>query len=478
MLTMIPWEHQTRVISQARELPYLGIFHEMGTGKTFSMIKILEEIFIKKREILKTLIFCPKIVLNNWKDELSKFSDIPEAFYHILYGRGTDRLSLFTSKIASNPKQIFITNYESSIMPNLREAFTKWQPEVIICDELHRLKNIKAARTKAIIKLSQDSSFRFGLTGTPILNNMLDLWSQIYFLDRGKSLGNSFFSFRARFMMDKNAGMPKQRYFPNFVPQPGAYERLNKLIQPFTSRVRKEECLDLPPLVETVIKVEMSPEQKKIYEEMKKDFITFIEGKEVVALMALTKLLRLQQIASGFCRTFQGTDIEIKDNTKAEALSELLEDLAQSNKVIVWCAWTANYSTVAAICKQLGLSYRELHGGTKDVFKVVEDFRTDPSVSVLIANPEAGGIGVNLIEAKYAIYYSRSFSLEHREQSLARNYRGGSEMHDKVTIIDLVTRGTVDELILQKLKEKKEIGASIIDAMREDKNLLEAVDKP
>lgn len=467
------WAHQEETIRRAKSpFNYHFLAHDTGTGKTCTVIRILCDKCNNERRLLRTLIVVPPNILYQFKDEVKKYSSIPDECVSVLYGHNQKRLKDLQEKGGIFPDRkghIFITNYECLLMPKVFEAIKKWLPEVIIGDELHRCKNPSSKRTKALIALGDLSTYRYGMTGTPVLNSIEDLFSQVRFLDKGATLGTNYFSFRARFLYDKNRGMPSQRYFPDWRPQPGAEERLHALIQPFTTRFKKEECIDLPPLVETTIPVIMGPKQEKLYNEMKEDLLTFLDGKEVVATMALTKLLRLQQMASGFCHTFDGKDLEISDSPKADALKEILSDISPNHKTIIWAAWVFNYETIRKVCDELKIGYVELHGGVPIPKRpeIAEKFRKDPSIRVVICHPEATSEGINLVEASYSIVYSRTFSLKHEEQSIARNYRGGSTMHEKVTRINLVTKDTVDEAILKALKQKKDISVKVMDGLKD-----------
>lgn len=155
---------------------------------------------------------------------------------------------------------------------------------------------------------------------------------------------------------------------------------------------------------------------------------------------------------------------KIKDNPRALALREVLDEITPANKVIVWAVFKENYNDIREVCEKLKLKYVEVHGGVsqKDKMLAVDSFNDDPSVSVLIGHPGSGGIGINLVSASYSVFYSRSFSLEYDIQAEARNYRGGSEIHDKVTRIDLLTQGTIDELVLKSLASKQNIGYQVL----------------
>jgi SNF2 family DNA or RNA helicase len=241
------------------------------------------------------------------------------------------------------------------------------------------------------------------------------------------------------------------------------------LISTKALRAVKEECLDLPPLIKEKIEVELSAEQKRMYKEMKNEFITFIkeesEEKEraVVAELAITKGLRLQQIVSGFVKTDTGETINCKKNPRLDALSTLLEELTPGHKVIVWACFKQDYEEIKKVCQKLKIKFAEVHGGIKNKDEQCEKFRKDKDIRVVICNQASAGIGINLVEASYSIYYSRNFSLEQDVQSEARNYRGGSEVHSKITRIDLVAPGTIDELVLKALESKQNIADVILD---------------
>lgn len=227
--------------------------------------------------------------------------------------------------------------------------------------------------------------------------------------------------------------------------------------------------MDLPPLVRQAVEVELSKDQSKLYEAMKKDFVAYVNDKACVAQLAITKALRLQQIVSGFV-TLEGedggerTNVAIKDNPRALALKDLLEQITVSHKCLVWAVFRENYRAVRAVCEELGVKFVEVHGGVSGPARqeAVDAFNTDPTIKVFLGHPGSAGIGINLVAAPYSIFYSRTFSLEQDLQAEARNYRGGSEIHEKVTRYDLVAKGTIDELITKKLADKIDISDRVL----------------
>lgn len=457
-----PWAHQLEAANRAKDLPEFGLLFDMGTGKTMTAINIARHKYTLHKRVLKTLIFGPPIVVENWRREWLMNSKIPESKIIPLRGSQVQRLATF--KKHSSDNVIFITNYEALLMKNLFEEFTKWKPELLIWDELHKLKSMQSKRTKAAIKLADESLYRLGLTGTPVLNSPMDLFAQFRVLDKGRTFGKNFFQFRAKYFVDKNAGMPQGRYFPDWRPRTSMFEDMNRLVYESAMRVKKEDCMDLPPLIKKPIYVEMTPPQAKAYEQMKKAFIAYINDKAAVSDLAITKALRLQQIVSGFVKMEDDTIHRFEDHPRKAALLELLEELTPEHKIIVWAVFKENYNDIRAVCEKLNIQYREVHGDITDKNKLnaVDDFNNDPMVRVIFGHPASGGIGINLVASDVSIFYSRNFSLEQDLQAEARNYRGGSEIHKKVTRIDLVTMGTIDEQILEKLSNKVAIGEKIL----------------
>lgn len=462
------WAHQEEAIQTAKSLDYFALLFQPGCGKTATTISILRDKYNEHKQLLPTLILCPPVVIQNWREEISMWSKVkPEAVIP-LKGSQKDRLKL----IREAPRNsVLVTNYESLQMDELFAELLKFvEGGCLVLDEAHRVKDIKAKRTKRSFDLSDKARFRYLLTGTPILNDMMDIFAQWRVLDRGAAFGKNFFTFRAKFFEDKNRFMPKASYFPNWQPKAGADAEIKRLMQPFSMYVDKSSCLSLPPLVKKRIYVEMGSEQARMYKQMKNDLIATMETsqgtKMSIAELAITKALRLQQIVSGHLRVENDdgsvSTLTIKDNPRREALKEILSGIVPSGKAIVWAVFKENYNDIRSVCIELGVEFAELHGDIKDRDAEITRFRKDEKCRVMIGHPGAGGIGVNLVEAGYSIFYSRSFSLEYDIQAEARNYRGGSERHESVTRIDLVCTGTIDELVLKSLENKTAVSDKIL----------------
>lgn len=464
-----PWKHQEKAIEWSKEIRDLALLFEPGTGKTSTTINIIRHKYIQYGRFLRTLVLCPVVVCENWKREFAAHSKVGHRVV-VLKGSQKKRLQIFETEKDRKPGTIFVTNFEALQMKELLQKLMQWQPEILVTDESQRLKNPQATRTKMAILLADLALHRYILSGTPILNSPMDIWAQFRILDRGEtfqdSLGNplNFHAFRNRYFIDQNAKMPSHVHFPKFEVAEGTLAALNEKIYQKAMRVLKHECLDLPPFIRQGVGVELAPEQARLYLEMKREFITYLQDKACVAQIAVTKALRLQQIVSGYLKTECGEEITLKNNPRLEALEDLLEDLTPGAKVIVWSVFHQNYAQIASVCKKLKVEYVELHGGTKEKDRQlnIDRFQTDPLCRVLIGNPGSGGIGVNLTAASESIVYSRDFSLNNDLQSEARNYRGGSEIHEKIRRTDIVARETIDEVILQALASKLNLAEQIL----------------
>lgn len=463
-----PWDHQEKAIQMAADLENYALFFEQGAGKTMTVINMVRKKYYDHKRLLRTLVLGPPIVRKNWVGEWRQHSTINPNLIVMLDGPGKRRVQQM-QQLKGCP-HIVITNYESLRNEDLLEEIRNWHPEVIIFDESHKCKTYNSKTTKHCFGLSQLARYRYILTGTPVLNSPSDLFSQFKILDLGETFGRNFYAFRDKYFMDKNQGMPKHNYFPDWRAKPGIEAVLHEKIKKKSMRVLKKDCLDLPPYVKTRIEVELTAQQKRVYSDLAKDFVAYVtENEAVVANMALTKALRLLQISTGF------VSVEAEDGTTSEkifpknprdtALQEVLEGIPETEKVIVWAVFRRNYDSIRAVCKKMGLHLVEVHGGISDKQKRlnVDAFNAKGGPRVLLGHPASAGIGINLVSASYSVFYSRTFNLGDDLQAEARNYRGGSEIHEKVTRVDLVAPGTIDEYVCQCLNDKVNLATRIVD---------------
>lgn len=472
-------KHQVEAMYFAENnMPNLNLYWGVGSGKSAAAISIIRMRYAQEGKRLKTLILGPVVTLGNWKNEWKLFSNYDPNTIHVLNQSSSKKKAEYMRKnLSSNGTDldipdIVIVNYDGIITPELCLAIADWKPDIIVGDECHRLKSSKAKRTKVVRIFCREARYKIFLTGTAVLNAALDVFSPFLLLDNGETFGTNEYVFQSKFMVDKNAAWKgRTGYFPKLVTNEKMIPELNRLM--FAKSIKKltSECVDLPAFSQITIAVEASSEQKQHYNNMLKLHMTFIQEnkdkpKAVTANLALTKGLRLQQIASGYIQTDDGSIVEFKNNPRLDATEEILEGLLEENeKVILWCSFVQNYRMLEKLLQKMKVKYCLLTGEQKPKEKdeSIRAFQEDSDMKVIIANRMAGGIGVNLTAAKYSIVYSRNFSLEEEIQSTGRNYRGGSEHFDKIVKYDLCLKNSIDEKVLEALKNKQNISDLIMD---------------
>lgn len=447
------WQHQSDILNRFKDLDQIALFLEMGVGKTRIAVE-----WLKLKKPTKTLVISPISVCSGWEKELKN--------------HGIKSVIIKKPNDFNHEADYFLINYDKLVSQRYLTEITSRNFDAVICDESQRIKNHASKRFKALCTFAKYAKYKAILTGTPILQDALDLWSQYFFLDSHKKkdepyyLTDSYYLYRSTYFHDKNAGMPKHVYFPNYVIKPNSVNKITERVAPFTSQVKKSECLTLPPLVYQTIDVELSSEQRRLYDQMANDLVTYINDDACAVVNALSKTLRLLQIISGHLPTEENGMQVIKDNPRLVALHELLESL-MPNKVVIWTVFKQSYIEIQKVLESLKLNYVTMTGLTKNKQASLETFRDDPKCTVMLGNPSAAGTGVDGLQvASYAVYFDRNFSLEQRLQSEARTYRGGSEIHSKITVYDIVAANTIDQNVLDALKSKEDFANNLLARLK------------
>lgn len=470
--TTKPYAHQKQVVVDTALNPYWAYFLEMGCGKSkilLDKVAVLASI----NKIRAAVIIAPKGVYSNWVNK-----EIPQHFsnkipYLILKWGDKSKAFKETWKELFQPEHIaenflfFVINIEALSSKSGGQALTdflnKFAPECLICcDESTVIKNPKAKRTVAAVKAAHKCYYRTILTGSPVTKSPLDLYAQCAFLKSGILGHTSFYTFRNEYAIMKDQINPYNGATFKQIVGYRNEDKLRDLLKTFSTRITKQECLDLPEKLYAVREVEMTPEQKVYYNAIKKENLALLEnGDQISAQMAITRLLRMHQIVCGCIKTDTGEELLIKNNRLAELMNILDET---SGKVIIWANYRANIKElVSSIEKAYGKeSVVSYFGDTSQANRelAVKRFQEDPICRFFVGNTQTGGYGITLTAATTTIYYSNNYDLEKRLQSEDRNHRIGQT--SKVQYIDLVTPGTVDLKILKALKNKIQIADAIL----------------
>jgi SNF2 family DNA or RNA helicase len=458
-----PFAHQSKALEMSWDKEVFAYFMEMGTGKSKVLIDNIAMLY-NAGKINGALIVAPKGVYKNWFD-----SEIPIHMPDYI----EKKVGLWrTDPNAKDLKPLFSTGAELHILIMNVEAFStkkgvQFAEKFLSChnsmigiDESTTIKNPQAKRTRSIIQLGRNSKYRRILTGSPVTKSPLDLFSQCYFLSPFLLEHESFYTFKIRYAITKQVNVSGRMI--QLVVGYRNLPELSEKIKPFSYRVLKDDCLDLPPKTYTKRIIELTDEQKKVYKTMKEKAIAFLNGKMVSTTTVITQLMRLHQITCGHFKSDDGTIQELKNN-RINQLMEILEEV--EGKAVIWAHYRYD---IQAIVKAISKEYGEnsvvtYYGDTttddrQKAIKLIQD--PDSPVRFIVGTPQTGGYGITLTGASTMIYYSNGYDLEKRQQSEARIDRIGQEK--PMTYIDIIAEGTVDDKIVQSLRKKVNIATEIM----------------
>jgi len=448
-ITIRPYQHQIHAFNLGITLDAAAYFMEMGAGKTLPAIAVAGYRWLRG-QVNRLLIVCPASVMPVWKQEFEKCSAIQYRVV-VLDGPVKKRQEILANWQDSLGLDVAVINYEGA--RNMVDDLLTWKPDMLIMDEAHRCKTPGSQQSKAMARIARAARYKLALTGTPITNSPLDVYGIYRALDPS-IFGTSFFAFRNRYAI--MGGWENKQVV--------GYQRVEELaakIHRIAFRVRKDECLDLPEMVDVYRTCNLEPKAQALYDQMRKESVAELEaGETVIATNVLSKLLRLSQIAGGF---LDGQEVS---TAKLGLLGEILDDL-QGAKAVIFVRFTKEKEAIEKMLAKKKIDFVSLDGSTKmkDRGPLVEKFQTDPECQIFVGQIAAAGTGITLHAASTAIFYSCSFSYADLDQARSRLHRSGQR--HPVTNIFLTARGTVDEKIHAALAEKRDIAANIVDNWRE-----------
>ncbi len=466
-----PFQHQEEVFALSRDLPEFALFMEMGTGKT--RIEVDTATYLRaKGSIDAVLVVCPNSVKDTWVEEVAQMA--PEWSSHevVVWSATAKKVQREAIVTFLDPGgegvalKWFIVNVEglsSDRAFDVCQRFLQLHRCLMIVDESSRIKTPRAKRTKNVIKLGKLAPFRRVMSGTPVTQGPLDLYTQFKFLDPYILGFSSFYTFRNRYAVMGGFNMKQVIGYSNL-------EELVELIDPYSYRVTRAECIDLPPNVFERLTVDLGKEQRVAYDQMKKDMVADHAGQRVSVTLVLTQMLRLQQIVGGFLPITVYNDLtELEEthvepirgvNAKMVALVEFLDDLDRRSRVIIWARFRAEIQLITeTLDDRYGSdTWVEFHGGVKTTDRTAARRAFQDAsgpTRFFVGQTETGGLGITLTAADTVVYYSNSFSLESRLQSEDRAHRIGQDK--TVTYVDMVARNTLDAKLLTALRSKKNL---------------------
>lgn len=445
------YAHQMRATVLGYRRLRFAFLMEMGTGKTKACLDTIFAL-MQNKGFGGAIIIAPKSVIYNWPNEIAMHCPLPDDQQRCVVVSGKDKGDQL--EYAYNARANFvITNYETMLKyEGLVLQILMDRPMAMALDESTKIKNHASLATKAIQRVKVKAVARFILTGTPITQGPMDAFSQFLFLDEDILGHHNFYSFKAEYAISGGFRGREIVGYRNL-------DRLSKKIEPWSYRVLKKDCLDLPEKVYRVVELEMSATQQNLYDQMRRESILEYQGMVLSAPLALTRLLRLQQITSGFIPVIDefGKQQGFKnlDGPKLAACLELVEEaIANGQKIIIWCRFIEELMAVAAAVPPGAVAY---YGAVSaaDRQAAVDAFQNDEKVKIFIGQIQTGGMGITLTAATCVIYMSNTFTLSERLQSEDRPHRIGQR--NVVTYIDLTCKATVDGFVIKTLRDKKDI---------------------
>jgi SNF2 family DNA or RNA helicase len=462
---MKPYAHQLTALEKSWNRDNFAYFMEMGTGKTKVLIDNLAMLYDKGR-VDGALIIAPKGVVGTWYNQ-----ELPNHLPDHIENVTVLWQANINKKQQDKLDQLFKTGHELHIIVMNVEAFStdkgrlfaakflRSHKSMIAIDESTTIKNPKAKRTKNILSLSALAKYKRIMTGSPVTKNPLDLYSQCEFLDPRLLDFASYYSFRNRYAEMKTMHVSGRSI--QVVHKFRHLDELSDTLKPFSYRVLKQDCLDLPDKVYIKRNISLSKEQRQVYDQMKKEAVAVLNGKQVSSVTVLSQLMRLHQITCGHFTANDGSTQEIKNN-RIQELLDVLEEI--EGKAIIWAHYQHDVKNIKKhIQKEYGPgSVVDYYGLTPQDQrqKNIKKFQANNGVRFLIGTPATGGYGITLTEANTVIYYSNGYDLEKRMQSEDRAHRIGQKK--TVTYVDLIADDTVDEKIVKALRRKINIASEVM----------------
>ena len=460
-----PYAHQLKALEMSWNKEVFAYFMEMGTGKSKVLLDNIAMLY-DRGKINGALIVAPKGVYKNWYD-----SEIPTHLPDHVQNKAVLWQSLIGQKQKLKLNSLFKVEIDLHILIMNVEAFstkkgvefaTKFLTShnaLFAIDESTTIKNPGAKRTKNILKLSKEGKYRRILTGSPVTKSPLDLYTQCHFLDSYLLDHSSYYTFRTRYAIMRTANFSGCSV--QVVVGYHNLEELTEKLRAFSYRVLKDDCLDLPPKTFMKRTIQLTPEQNKVYQQMKQMALAEMNGKMITTATALTQLMRLHQITCGHFKADDDSIQEIKNNRITE-LMVVLEEV--EGKAVIWAHYRHDIATIVReIEKKYPMSVVTYYGNTStdDRQKAIKKIQDPESkVRFLVGTPQTGGYGITLTGASTMIYYSNGYDLEKRQQSEARIDRIGQEK--PMTYIDILAEDTVDERIVKALRKKVNIATQIM----------------
>lgn len=442
MMDYSPHQYQDFATNFILENPVAAIFLDCGLGKTVITLTAIDELLHNSFEVSRVLIIAPlRVARDTWPAEIQKWSHLSNLTYAVAVGSTAKRIAALQQRA-----EVTIINRENV---DWLVSHNTFDFDMVVIDELSSFKSRQARRFKALMRVRPLVKRIVGLTGTPSSNGLMDLWAEFRLLDMGKRLGRFIGYYRDEFFLPDRRN---QQIVFSYKLKSGAEEEIYRRISDVTISMKSADYLKLPPLVVSTKAVAMTAKERRTYDSLKKDLVVSVGDTEIDAVSAAALSNKLLQMAGGAVYDGDGT-AQVIHAQKLDALEDLVES-ANGRPVLV-AYW---FKHEAERIKER-LKVREIKTSQD-----IADWNAG-KIPVALIHPASAGHGLNLQEGgSILIWFSLTWSLELYQQTNARLYRQGQK--DTVSIIHIITEGTIDEDVMKALERKDKTQTALIDAVK------------
>ena len=446
------WKNQDEAFDFAMNRRSCMLDMEMGTGKT----RVALDVAFAREDVHKVLVVCPKAVLSVWEENLHKFYD-ENGDWECVTLSGKWSVKKKSEELrkgmeeAVKSKLFAVVNYDSVWRSELGNyIYKKAEFDMVVLDESHRAKAAGSKVSKYLGMLGKKIKYKMCLSGTPMANSPLDVYGQYRFLDP-EIFGTSYYLFQSQYAI---MGGPDLKFVVGFKNQKELHRKFASIA--YTCKMSDiKDRIKLPDALPPVqIQVELGGKDMKTMKELSKEFVAECGSGHVVVNNVLTKILRMQQICSGFCFTketvFDDGELQELNTVKEDTLSDILEDIGIKENVVVFCVFRHDLEAIKRATQKSKRNYYELSGSEN----TLNDWKLDDG-AVVGVQIQAGSEGVDMTKSNHAIYYSVPHSLAMYNQSKARLYRPGQ--NKAVSFVHLIAKDTIDEAMYRSLIKKEDV---------------------
>lgn len=445
-----PHNYQKYAIEFIKTHPIAAILLDMGMGKSSLTLTAILELMYDSFEVSKVLIIAPlRVARNTWSDEIEKWDHLKGLRYSIVVGTAAER-----KRALAADADIYIINREN-VSWLIDDSGHPFDFDMVVVDELSSFKNWQAKRFKALMKVRPKIKRIVGLTGTPSSNGLMDLFAEFKVLDMGERLGRFISQYRTNYFKPDRMNGP---IVYTYKLLPGAEDRIYDKISDITISMKGTDYLEMPELISSEYKVHLDEGEKAKYEAMRDELVLQLPGGEITASNAASLSGKLSQLANGAIYD-DDSSVNVFHNKKLDALEDLIES-ANGKPVLVAYWFKHDLARIQERLNQLGVVYKKL-----DSDQSIKDWNAG-KLQVGLIHPASAGHGLNLqAGGNIMVWFGITWSLELYQQTVARLWRQG-QTEKTVSIIHIVTDGTVDQKILKALEAKELTQSALIDAVK------------